>query len=43
MIKKEQNNQPKKIKCPMCNGNKTIGGKECPKCKGTGEVELLHD
>ena len=33
----------KKVKCDKCNGKGTVNGKTCSKCKGTGEVELLHD
>lgn len=42
-MKKKQNQYLKKVKCPQCNGKGILGGKTCPKCKGTGEVDLLLD
>lgn len=35
--------EPKKVKCPKCNGAKKINQKTCPTCNGTGKVDLLTD
>jgi len=28
--------------CPVCNGKKVIAGKVCKRCRGSGEIALLH-
>lgn len=35
--------EPKKIKCPDCNGTRKKAGEKCKKCNGTGKVNLLLD
>lgn len=35
--------QPKKVKCPTCDGSGKNGDKKCKKCNGTGQVNLLLD
>ena len=41
LIKKTKTH--KMVKCPNCNGSEKIGNNTCPKCKGTGQVDLLLD
>jgi DnaJ-class molecular chaperone len=36
-------NEPKKIKCPDCNGTVRKASEKCKKCNGTGKVNLLLD
>lgn len=36
-------NEPKKIKCPDCNGTGKKSCEKCKKCSGTGKVNLLLD
>lgn len=36
-------NEPKKIKCPDCNGTGKKADEKCKKCNGTGKVNLLLD
>lgn len=34
--------KPKKVKCPNCGGSGRIGGNNCGRCNGTGEIDLIN-